>query len=106
MDIFKRLLALARPHKGRFFLALLCMLVVGASTSGLAFLVKPALDGIFLKKDAQMLTWIPLVVIFIYTAKGICSYGQMVLMNYIGLRVVADLRSRIYQQIQKQSLSF
>ena len=106
MDIFKRLLALARPHKGRFFLALLCMLVVGASTSGLAFLVKPALDGIFLKKDAQMLTWIPLVVIFIYTAKGICSYGQMVLMNYIGLRVVADLRSRLYQQIQKQSLSF
>jgi len=106
MDIFKRLLALARPHKGRFFLALLCMLVVGASTSGLAFLVKPALDGIFLKKDAQMLTWIPLVVIFIYTAKGLCSYGQMVLMNYIGLRVVADLRSRLYQQIQKQSLSF
>jgi len=106
MDVFKRLLTLAKPHSGRFFLALLCMLVVGASTSGLAFLVKPALDGIFLKKDAQMLIWIPIVVIFIYTAKGICSYGQMVLMNYIGLRVVADLRSKLYQQIQKQSLSF
>jgi len=106
MDVFKRLLALAKPHSGKFFLALLCMLVVGASTSGLAFLVKPALDGIFLKKDAQMLIWIPIVVIFIYTAKGLCSYGQMVLMNYIGLRVVADLRSRLYQQIQKQSLSF
>jgi len=106
MDVFKRLLALAKPHSGRFFLALLCMLVVGASTSGLAFLVKPALDGIFLKKDAQMLIWIPIVVILIYTAKGICSYGQMVLMNYIGLRVVADLRSKLYQQIQKQSLSF
>ncbi len=85
---------------------MLCMLVVGASTSTLAFLVKPALDGIFLKKDAQMLLWIPLAVIFIYLAKGLCSYGQMVLMNYIGLRVVADLRSRLYRQIQKQSLSF
>ena len=106
MDVFKRLLKLAKPHSGRFFLAMLCMLVVGASTSTLAFLVKPALDGIFLKKDAQMLLWIPLAVIFIYLAKGLCSYGQMVLMNYIGLRVVADLRSRLYRQIQKQSLSF
>ncbi len=87
-------------------MAMLCMLVVGTSTSALAFLVKPALDGIFLKKDAQMLIWIPLVVIFIYLAKGLCSYGQMVLMNYIGLRVVADLRSSLYRQIQKQSLSF
>ena len=87
-------------------MAMLCMLVVGTSTSALAFLVKPALDGIFLKKDAQMLVWIPLVVIFIYLAKGLCSYGQMVLMNYIGLRVVADLRSSLYRQIQKQSLSF
>ena len=87
-------------------MAMLCMLVVGTSTSALAFLVKPALDGIFLKKDAQMLIWIPLVVIFIYLAKGLCSYGQMVLMNYIGLRVVADLRGSLYRQIQKQSLSF
>jgi len=106
MDVFKRLLKLAKPHGGRFLMAMLCMLVVGTSTSALAFLVKPALDGIFLKKDAQMLFWIPLVVIFIYLAKGLCSYGQMVLMNYIGLRVVADLRSSLYRQIQKQSLSF
>jgi len=106
MDVFKRLLKLAKPHSGRFLMAMLCMLVVGTSTSALAFLVKPALDGIFLKKDAQMLIWIPLVVIFIYLAKGLCSYGQMVLMNYIGLRVVADLRSSLYRQIQKQSLSF
>jgi len=106
MDVFKRLLKLAKPHSGRFLMAMLCMLVVGTSTSALAFLVKPALDGIFLKKDAQMLIWIPLVVIFIYLAKGLCSYGQMVLMNYIGLRVVADLRGSLYRQIQKQSLSF
>ncbi|MDI9569412.1 MAG: lipid A export permease/ATP-binding protein MsbA [Pseudomonadota bacterium] len=106
MDVFKRLLRLAKPHGGRFLLAMLCMLVVGTSTSALAFLVKPALDGIFLKKDAQMLVWIPLAVIFIYLAKGLCSYGQMVLMNYIGLRVVADLRASLYRQIQKQSLSF
>ena len=82
------------------------MLIVGALTSALAFLVKPALDDIFLKKNADMLKWIPLAVIFIYLVKGSCSYFQTILMNFIGQRIVADLRYRLYEQIQKQSLTF
>lgn len=106
MDIFKRLLKLTKPHLPRFALAMVCMLIVGALTSALAFLVKPALDDIFLKKNADMLKWIPLAVIFIYLVKGSCSYFQTILMNFIGQRIVADLRYRLYEQIQKQSLTF
>ncbi len=87
-------------------LALFCMLVVGTTTAALAFLIKPAMDDIFLNKDAMSLKWLPVAVIVIYMLKGICSYSQTVLMNFIGLRIVADLRNRLYQQIQKQSLTF
>ncbi|MCX7816207.1 MAG: lipid A export permease/ATP-binding protein MsbA [Syntrophales bacterium] len=106
METFKRLLKLARPHLPKFLLALLCMLVVGVSTSSLAFLVKPALDDIFFKKDLKALVWIPIIVVGIYLIKGLCSYGQVVIMNYIGLRIVADLRRELYRKIQNQSLSF
>ena len=106
MDVFKRLLKLAKPHSVRFFIALVCMLVVGATTSALAFLVKPALDEIFLKRNSDMLKWIPLAVVGIYLIKGVCSYVQTVLMNYIGQRVVADLRASLYRKIQTQSLAF
>ena len=85
---------------------MLCMLVVGASTSSLAFLVKPALDEIFFKKNMDQLIWIPVAVIVIYLIKGICSYSQTILMNFIGQRIVADLRYKLYKQIQMQSLSF
>ena len=87
-------------------LAMLCMLVVGAMTSALAFLVKPVLDEIFLKKNADMLIWIPIAVIVIYMIKGVCSYTQTILMSFIGQRIVADLRNNLYKQIQMQSLSF
>ncbi len=106
MNLFKRLLKLARPHMCRFLLAMICMLVVGATTSSLAFLVKPALDEIFLKKNAMMLKWIPVAVIGIYIVKGVSSYLQTVLMNYIGQRIVADLRADLYKKIQLQPLSF
>ena len=106
MNIFKRLLKLAKPHAAKFSIALLCMLVVGATTSALAFLVKPALDEIFLKKNSAVLQWIPLAVVGIYLTKGACSYAQTVLMNFIGQRIVADLRATLYRKIQTQSLAF
>ncbi|MGZ3597527.1 MAG: lipid A export permease/ATP-binding protein MsbA [Syntrophales bacterium] len=106
MDIFKRLLQLAKPHRSKFILAMLCMLVVGATTSALAFLVKPALDEIFLKKNSDMLMWIPIAVIAIYLIKGVCNYTQTILMSFIGQRVVADLRNKLYRRMQMQSLSF
>ena len=106
MDVFKRLLQLARPHLPKFFLALGCMIVVGVTTSALAFLVKPALDEIFLKKNTQMLFWIPMSVVLIYFLKGLCSYGQTLLMNFIGLRIIADVRNLLYRRIQMQSMSF
>lgn len=106
MAVFKRLLRLAKPHAGKFLIALLLMLVVGLSTAGLAFLVKPALDDIFFEKKASMLYLIPLAILAIYFIKGVCSYGQAVLMNYIGQRIVTDLRNDLHRHIHRQSLYF
>jgi subfamily B ATP-binding cassette protein MsbA len=106
MKVFKRLLKLAKPYRNKFIIAMLCMLVIGAMTSALAFLVKPALDDIFLKPKYFTLIWLPIAIIVVYLVKGICSYTQTVLMSFIGLRIVNNLRNKLYEQIQKQSLSF
>ncbi|HPK53893.1 MAG TPA: lipid A export permease/ATP-binding protein MsbA [Smithellaceae bacterium] len=106
METFKRLLRLAKPYYIRFILAMICMLIAGSLQSSLPVLVKPVLDDIFLGKNPAALTWIPLVVIGIFLIKGICNYGQTILMSFIGLRIVTNLRNKLYEQIQKQSLSF
>ena len=106
MQTFKRLLKLGRPYTLRFLIAMVCMLLVGATTSSQAVLVKPVLDDIFLAKNPAALKWLPIAVVIIFLVKGICTYIQAVLMNHIGLRIVTDLRNKLYEQIQKQSLSF
>jgi subfamily B ATP-binding cassette protein MsbA len=106
MNIFKRLLKLGRPYSMRFFFSIICMLIAGALTSSQAVLVKPVLDDIFLAKNPASLKWLPLVVIMIFLVKGTCNYVQTILMSFIGLRIVTDLRNKLYEQIQKQSLSF
>jgi subfamily B ATP-binding cassette protein MsbA len=106
MDMFKRLLLLAKPHMPRFLIAMVCMMGVGGLTATQAYLVKPVLDGIFVNKDYELLKWLSLVILILYAFKGIFSYGHTVLMNYIGLRIIADLRNRLYRKIQEQSLTF
>ncbi|MGV8058439.1 MAG: lipid A export permease/ATP-binding protein MsbA [Smithellaceae bacterium] len=106
MKTFKRLLMLAKSYYVRLTFAMLCMLIAGALQSAQALLVKPILDDIFLGKNPQALKWIPFAVIGIFLVKGACNYGQTIMMSFIGLRIVTNLRNKLYEQIQKQSLAF
>jgi len=106
METFKRLLKMAKKYYILLSLAMLCMLVAGTLQSAQALLVKPILDDIFLGKNPNALKWIPLAVIGIFLVKGASNYGQTIMMNYIGLRIVANLRNKLYEQIQRQSLAF
>jgi subfamily B ATP-binding cassette protein MsbA len=106
MGIFKRLLGLAKFYYVRFTLAMICMIIAGGLQSSLAVLVKHVLDDIFLKKNPVALNWVPLAVIGIFLVKGVCNYGQTILMSFIGLCIVTNLRNKLYEQIQRQSLSF
>jgi subfamily B ATP-binding cassette protein MsbA len=106
METFKRLLQMARPYTVRFSFATVCMIIAGALQSSLALVSKPAIDEIFVSKNMAALKWVPFAVIGIFLFKGICNYGQNILMSSIGLRIVADLRNKLYEQIQKQSLAF
>ncbi len=106
MILFKRLLHLSKPYLPRFIVAAICMIVVGAMTSAQALLIKPITDGIFVNKNYDMLRWIPFAVIGVFLFKGAATYAQTLIMSYIGLRIVADMRNQLYDHIQRQSLAF
>jgi subfamily B ATP-binding cassette protein MsbA len=106
MHLYRRLLEFVKPYWKHMAGAMVCMLFVSAATSGSAFLVKPVLDDVFFKKDLVMLKLIPLAIIGIFILKGIFDYGQAFLMSYVGQRIIADLREKIYNHIQSLSLSF
>src|SRR5262245_6128247 len=72
----------------------------------IAWLVKPAMDEIFVRRDLFMLKLIPLAVVGAYVVKGAASYIQSSLMASVGQRVVATLRRDLYIHIQGMPLAF
>jgi len=80
---------------------------VASALSGLAaWLVKPVMDGIFLRHDTQLLLLVPPVLLGVYAVKGAAQYGQAYLMAAIGERVMAAIRRDLYRHLQGLPLAY
>ncbi|PYO56098.1 MAG: ABC transporter permease [Candidatus Rokuibacteriota bacterium] len=105
-QLLYRLLPYLRPHWRVLVMGGLLALVVSAAEGSIAWLVKPAMDGIFVKRDLLMLKLIPLAVLGAYLVKGAGRFGQSYLMAAVGERVIARIRRELYAHIQGMPLSF
>jgi len=97
--LFKRCIHYFKPYKLRIVIAVIAMLIAGVCNAGAAWLVKPALDDIFLNKDERALVVIPLLFILITFGKVSTRLIQNYLMQYCGLRVLETLREELFSKI-------
>ncbi|HZC67946.1 MAG TPA: ABC transporter permease, partial [Nitrospirales bacterium] len=80
MKLYLRLLHYLRPYWVRLIAAAVCSGLVAAFTGAYAWLVRPALDEIFISKNATWLILLPVALMAVSVLKGIASYGQTYLM--------------------------
>jgi subfamily B ATP-binding cassette protein MsbA len=104
--LLARLLPYLRPYWPVLLLGGLLALLVSGAEAFIAWLVKPAMDDIFLKRDVAMLKVIPLALLGAYVAKGLGRFGQSYLMASVGERVIARIRGELYAHIQSMPLAF
>ena len=95
-----------RHHLGKILIAMLFMIAIAAATGGQARLIEPALDRVLVAGDAQLVWMIPLAFFAISVLKGCASYGQAVLMQRVGLRVVTTIQSQMFARIIGADLAF
>lgn len=104
--ILKRLMTNhIRPYRSRILLAIFFMIIVASCTASIVKLVKPVIDKVFLSRDKQMLVSLPLMMIGIYTLKGIAEYFQSYLIKYVGQKILTDLQMCMYEHLLHADLS-
>ncbi len=104
--LLARLLPYLRPYWPVLAVGGVLALLVSGAEAFIAWLVKPAMDEIFLKRDAAMLRLIPLALLGAYLLKGAGRFGQSYLMASVGERVIARIRRELYAHIQSMPLAF
>ncbi len=95
-----------RPLVPRLAFALLCMALAAGATGLLAKLMEPILDDVFRNGHPERLSEIALVVLAVFVVKGLAVYGQAVTMNYVGMRIIADVQRRLFDHVIGADLAF
>jgi ATP-binding cassette, subfamily B, bacterial MsbA len=106
MNVYRRLLQYARPYWSRIVGGMILALVISGLEGATAWLVKPLLDDVFLRKDLVMLQILPFAFIVVFFCKESARFAQSYLMAQVGQHVVMRLRDEVYDHLQGMSLSF
>lgn len=107
MKIYIRLLAYLKPYIWPYFvLAMMCMVAFGATDGVLPFLVQRIIDDVFTSKDETALTYLPGVIVGIFAFRGLMNFGQSYFNDYVGLRIINDVRNGLNRHFQALSVSF
>ncbi|HTX89812.1 MAG TPA: ABC transporter transmembrane domain-containing protein [Anaerolineales bacterium] len=106
MNQFRRLFAFVQPYRARLYLAFV-VIVVG-SLLGLAgpYSLQFLVDAVFKKNDVHLLNLITLILVGIFLLQSVVYFIRGYLLAFVGERVMADLRLRLFEHLQKLSLSF
>jgi ATP-binding cassette, subfamily B, bacterial MsbA len=104
MDAFLRLLRYARPHAGLIAVAVLAMVVYGAASAAIAWLIKPIVDDVLTAQGR--LGFVVTALLTAYVLKGVGAYFSSYLMDDIGQRVVLELRRELFTHLLNQSAAF
>ncbi len=105
--LYRRLLVFMRPYWWPYFsLAVVCMLLFSATNGAMPFLVRHIFDDVFTSKNFLALKILPGAIVATFLFRGIVGFGSTYLTEYVGQRVIADLRNALNHHIQNLSLSF
>jgi ABC-type multidrug transport system fused ATPase/permease subunit len=100
------LVRLTRPYRTRTLLSVVSLLLATATALAPPFLSKYAVDDGIRQHDLGKLWWI----VGAFVGAGLLnwgmSYAQTYLTGWVGERILADLRNRLFDHLQRLSLGF
>ena len=88
-----------RKHLKRILIALFLSLIVAASTSGIAWLLDPAVKKIFIEQNKIFAWSIPVLIIVAFSSKGLSLYFARINILRVGEEVAGALQKKVANNI-------
>jgi subfamily B ATP-binding cassette protein MsbA len=97
--IFRLYKEYIKKHLKRILTALVLSIIVAGSTSGIAWLLDPAVKKIFIEQDKTYAWAIPILIIITFASKGLSLYFARINIIRVSEEVAGELQKKIAQNI-------
>jgi ABC-type multidrug transport system fused ATPase/permease subunit len=105
--LLRRLLTeFGAQHWSRYALAVLCMGIAAGCTAGSAYLIGDVINQAYVYKNLPGIIVLCLVTTLLFTAKGIASYVQTVVLSRIANSIVAENQRRMFATLLSQGVGY
>ncbi|ODB84880.1 lipid A export permease/ATP-binding protein MsbA [Candidatus Thiodiazotropha endoloripes] len=98
-ELYFRLLQRVKPYWKQFGGALSAMIILAMTEPLIPILMKPMLDGSFVAKDPDYIFWSPILLILLFTVRGVMNFVTSVAFEWVAGKVVLDLRRSMIERI-------
>ncbi|RWO54384.1 ABC transporter ATP-binding protein [Mesorhizobium sp.] len=95
-----------RDYRWYYALAVLCLVMVAATTAFTAWIMKDVVDQIFYQQRGDLIALICLLILGAFMLRGLATYGQAVMLARIGNNLVARYQRRIFAHLMKLGIGF
>ena len=101
-----RLLSYAKPYRVRLAIALLSLLIAGALGLAVPQVVRLLIDAAFVDRDSHKLNQLALMLVGVFASQAGFSFLRTYLLSYTGERIVADVRTQVYNHLTALPVAF
>jgi len=98
-QLYLRLLGYVKPYWRAFAVSIIGMMVAAATEPLVPALLKPMVDGTFVNKDETVIQLTPIFILVIFFVRGIATFVGTYAINWIGNKVVLDLRNEMFGKL-------
>ncbi len=104
--VARRLLAFVRPHWQRMLLAFVLMLMATGLTLATPYLMKLAIDQAIAQGNVDELNQLAILLALAYVGTFLTTAGQRYQLTWVGQRILATLRQRLFDHLQRLPLGY
>lgn len=106
LQIYLRILAYVKPYRGRLIFALVASVLATLVWLTVPLGLRELLDAVFDDGDRALLNLITLVLVTLFVAQAVLGFLGSFTLDWIGEKIVADLRKQLYEHLNRLSLKY
>jgi len=106
LEIYKRLASYALKHWRYLVMAIIGLVIGGATIPLFSMYMQPLLDGTFMEKDPETIRWAPLALLAIFLLRGVASFISNYSIEWIGRSVVKEIRGELFARLLRLPVAY